>query len=160
MLRAPSSKNLAERDAPVSIAVAAVLQYGPEGVRVLICKRLAEAIRGGLWEFPGGKIEVGESAAVAAAREVLEETGLKVDSCAALPVCDLGHHESDAPAESRLRFFMVAFRAPPDAAPRPLASSECKWERLQGLDQYEWPKANAALISHLRAWAAAQEGPS
>lgn len=46
--------------------------------RVLLVRRANEPGRG-LWSLPGGRIEVGESEAVAVAREVLEETGLVVD---------------------------------------------------------------------------------
>jgi A/G-specific adenine glycosylase len=47
--------------------------------RVLITRRAEQGMLGGLWEFPGGKVRRGEKAADACRREILEETGLRVD---------------------------------------------------------------------------------
>ena len=47
----------------------------------LICKRPADKRHGGLWEFPGGKLEPGETLQAAAHRELAEELGVKVRSC-------------------------------------------------------------------------------
>jgi mutator protein MutT len=137
---------------PVQIAVGAVLRAEAGGPRVLICKRPEEAIRGGLWEFPGGKIEPGEAPEAAAVREVLEETGLVLDVRQAHLVTHLLHHEAHAPVDGTLEIVLVAFQAPAQARPEPLASTECRWEYLDALDAYAWPEANAKLISRLRAW--------
>lgn len=48
--------------------------------QVLMQKRRAENIHGGLWEFPGGKWEPGETAQLAAVREISEELGLEIDA--------------------------------------------------------------------------------
>jgi mutator protein MutT len=66
----------AERTIPEPIRVfAAVIESGG---RVLICKRPSHKRHGGLWEFPGGKIEPGETDIEAAQRELNEELGLVV----------------------------------------------------------------------------------
>jgi len=49
-----------------------------DGERLLVCRRPAHKRHGGLWEFPGGKCEPGESDAEAAARELREELGVEV----------------------------------------------------------------------------------
>ncbi len=59
-------------DAPIRV-VAAVVRRGE---RYLVCRRPAHKRHGGLWEFPGGKCEPGESDAEAVARELAEELGL------------------------------------------------------------------------------------
>ena len=59
---------------PVQVAAALIIKDG----RFLICRRPAHKARGGLWEFPGGKLEAGESAAEALARECREELGVTV----------------------------------------------------------------------------------
>ena len=58
-----------------TIDVAACIVRDSNG-RVLMAERRAEQLSGGFWEIPGGKIEPGESAVAAAARELMEETGL------------------------------------------------------------------------------------
>jgi mutator protein MutT len=61
---------------PESVRVlAAVIRRGD---RVLLCKRPSHKRHGGLWEFPGGKLEHGESLLDAARRELSEELGLQV----------------------------------------------------------------------------------
>lgn len=57
------------------IDVAVSVVHGPDG-RVLLGERTAGKLSAGYWEFPGGKVEPGETAAQAAARELLEETGV------------------------------------------------------------------------------------
>lgn len=57
--------------------VAAVFQSGSQ---VLACKRRPEKAAGGKWEFPGGKVEAGESAEEALRREIAEELGLEISS--------------------------------------------------------------------------------
>jgi 8-oxo-dGTP diphosphatase len=158
MVRKPTLPNPASSQQAIGIAVAALLKRDSAGVRVLICKRLAHAIRGGLWEFPGGKIPPMETPAQAGAREVREETGLHVESGSALPICELLHHEPDEPADPSLHFHLMAFWVSTDASAQPLAASECKWETLDALDAYEWPKANTTLIRRLREWMRVQAG--
>ena len=59
---------------PVRVAAALIMKDG----RFLICRRPVHKARGGLWEFPGGKLEPGESAAEALTRECREELGVTV----------------------------------------------------------------------------------
>ena len=58
----------------VEVAIALVFRQG----QVLISRRPAQAHLGGFWEFPGGKLEAGESPERCAEREVLEEVGVVV----------------------------------------------------------------------------------
>lgn len=61
------------------IEVAAAVIENREG-RILIARRKAEISLGGYWEFPGGKIENGESPAVCAARELREEMDVRIET--------------------------------------------------------------------------------
>ena len=63
--------------APTEVAILALWRTSPQGAVEFLCSRRHEnAIRGGLWEFPGGKVDSGELPLDAAVRELREETGL------------------------------------------------------------------------------------
>src|SRR5881275_3042575 len=87
---------------PTPIAIAVVEHDG----RFLVGQRPAGVPLAGLWEFPGGKIEPGESPEAAAVRECLEETGIRVESLFRYPtiVHDYAH--------DRVELFFIACRPP------------------------------------------------
>jgi ADP-ribose pyrophosphatase YjhB (NUDIX family) len=62
-----------------------------DGGRLLLIQRGAEPARG-TWSLPGGRVEAGETYAIAAAREVLEETGLMVEIGELIGLVDLGSY--------------------------------------------------------------------
>ena len=137
---------------PLRLAAAAVLRKGPDGMEVLIARRKAEAIRGGLWEYPGGKVMPGETAAEAAARELLEETGLAVDASSGTVVARSSHEDAGLALERAVAIELVAFHGPCGADPKPLAAAECRWESVERLDDHAWPAANVPLNAALRAF--------
>jgi 8-oxo-dGTP pyrophosphatase MutT (NUDIX family) len=134
----------------ILIAVAALVRRGEPGPggggpEVLIALRHPEAIRGGVWELPGGKASEGEGPCEAAARELLEETGVAVDPALGRELGTVDQDDPALPSERWLRLTLVAFDAPPGSVPRPLAAVECRWERIAALDGYAWPQANRKL---------------
>lgn len=137
-------------DPPTSIAAAALLRAGHGGPEVLIARRHPESVRGGLWEYPGGKVAPGETANEAAARELLEETGIAVDPSSGIVVARSSHEDPSLRRERSISIVLVRFACPPGAEPRPLASAECRWELVSRLDSYEWPAANRPLNDALR----------
>ncbi|MDE2405456.1 MAG: (deoxy)nucleoside triphosphate pyrophosphohydrolase [Sphingomonadales bacterium] len=72
-------------DKSTFVPVVAVALLGGDG-RILLQKRRAGSVHGGLWEFPGGKIEPGESAEAAVIREISEELGVELAVDALEPV--------------------------------------------------------------------------
>lgn len=70
------------------VHVAAAVIRGADG-SVLIARRADTQHQGGLWEFPGGKVEEGETVQAALARELQEELGIHVT--AARPLIKVGH---------------------------------------------------------------------
>ena len=71
----------------VHVAVAVIVRDG----RVLIARRPDHVHQGGLLEFPGGKVEPGESVQAALVREIAEETGLRVPEDSLEPVIGIRH---------------------------------------------------------------------
>ncbi len=141
--------------ARIEIAAAALVRHDAAGAHVLIARRHASAVRGDLWELPGGKCDAGEDACTAAARELMEEADVAVR---AEDGTVIGRVEQDDPHMQRERSIaltLVAFRAPPHASPRAVASAECRWERIDRLDGYEWPAANLRLNAMLLQWVTA-----
>ena len=136
----------------IEIAAAALVRHAADGTHVLIARRHASAVRGDLWELPGGKCDAGEDARTTAARELMEEADVAVR---AEDGTVIGRVEQDDPHMQRERSIaltLVAFRAPPHASPRAVASAECRWERIDCLDGYEWPAANLRLNAMLLQW--------
>ncbi len=121
---------------PTAIAIAVVESEG----RILIGQRPADAPLGGLWEFPGGKIEEGESAADAAIRECVEETGVLIDVGRLYLECV---HQYDHGCV-RLHFFACTPRTLMTTPLRPY-----RWVARGELGQYEFPDANKPVLETL-----------
>jgi mutator protein MutT len=122
------------------IDVAIALVWRAE--RLLVTRRLPEAHLGGLWEFPGGKIRMGETPDDAAMREVLEETGVVVRA-----------RGRRTPIEWRYPERTVRLH-PVDCdwlegEGEPRGVSELRWVGLSDLVLLEFPPANAALLAEL-----------
>ena len=112
------------------------------GGNVLICRRRAADPLGGLWEFPGGKVEPGESLEQCLARELAEELGIQVRIIEPMPPI-----EHDYPAvHVRLHPFLCAHVA---GDPRPLAAAEVLAVAPKDLPRYRMPPANDPMIRWL-----------
>ena len=138
----------------VEVALAALYRRTASGeVELLVARRHAQAIRGGLWEFPGGKIEPGEAAESAALREVEEEVGIGRDALMAAPasLTVVEHSDPDVIREKSIRLHAYIAEVKPDAAPRAIGASEVRWIKVCELGDFEWPKANAPINAALAA---------
>ena len=138
----------------VEVALAALYRRTPSGeVELLVARRHADAVRGGLWEFPGGKIEPGEAAEHAALREVEEEVGIGRDALVAVPAAltVVEHLDPEVIREKSIRLHAYIAEVKPDAAPRAIGASEVRWIKVCELGDFEWPKANAPINAAIAA---------
>jgi 8-oxo-dGTP diphosphatase len=118
--------------------VAAVIER--EG-RILIARRRAASHLAGLWEFPGGKRQPGESAEAALVREIREELDAAVAVGELLDTVDWTYPEKTV----RLRFFRCALQGEARAA----EGQEIAWVKPAELHDYEFPPADAGLVGRL-----------
>jgi 8-oxo-dGTP diphosphatase len=123
--------------------VAAVIRRG-DG-RLLITQRKAEDVLGGLWEFPGGKVEEGEPSEAALVRELQEE--LAVEAEVGARVLLTKHHYEDSNKHLALEFFETRIVA---GEPQCVEVADLRWVTPDELGAYEFPAADAALIELLR----------
>lgn len=121
------------------IGVGVVLNAAGE---VLIDQRLEEGLLGGMWEFPGGKQEQGETIETCIARELKEELGIAVTVGAELITVDHAY------SHKKLRF-VVHLCDWVSGEPQPLASQQVRWVRPEDLGNYAFPAANARIIEAL-----------
>jgi A/G-specific adenine glycosylase len=122
--------------------IAVGLVFSDDGGQLLIQRRPDEGLLGGLWEFPGGKQEDGESMEAACAREVKEELG--VDVAVEEPFYTLSH------AYSHFKITLHAFRCRIEAGtPESREGQPFRWIGLDELDDYAFPRANRRLIEEL-----------
>ena len=135
---------------PIEVAVAAILEALPEQdgmeTKILAAWRPKSAIRGGVWEFPGGKIDDGETPSQAAVRETREELGIDIEIVAPIAINeDIDHAQ---PREKHVRVHLLLARSldgDPTISDRPW-----KWIPLHELAEHPWPRANARLNEALK----------
>jgi mutator protein MutT len=129
------------RHGPAVIQVAAGLIIR-EG-RYLIARRRAGTHLGGLWEFPGGKREEGESLTDCLRRELREE--LDVDVAAPVPFRVIRHEYPEKTVE--LHFFHCVISG---GEARALDCEEFRWVMPEELTAYEFPPADRPLLAALK----------
>ena len=128
---------------PVVLVVAVAL-VDPDG-RVLIAQRPEGKSMAGLWEFPGGKVEAGETPEAALIRELAEELGSKVKEACLAPFTFASHTYD---AFHLLMPLYVCRRW--DGTPEAREHAALKWVRPNALADYPMPAADLPLIPMLR----------
>lgn len=122
----------------VTTVVAAVIEAGGQ---FLLTRRQAGTHLAGLWEFPGGKVDAGESHVDALARELREELG--VEASVGGLVFDVVHHY---PEKSVALYFYACTL---HGTPVPVLGQEMQWVPREALLALDFPEADAALITRL-----------
>jgi 8-oxo-dGTP diphosphatase len=114
----------------------------PSG-KILACRRGLERHLGGLWEFPGGKVDAGETAEAAVARELHEELGITVRVVKPLTATV---EWTDGAVSIRLRgFFCEIIEGEPHAHEH----EEVRWCALSELQDLDWAEADVPLVEEL-----------
>jgi mutator protein MutT len=121
--------------------VAAIIR---RGTHLLITRRPSDVHLAGLWEFPGGKVEPGESLSRALEREIREELDVTLDVGGEF--FHVAHTYPELTVE--LHFFDCRILA---GDPRPLQVAELRWVLPAELNDYHFPEADRELISRLQA---------
>ena len=111
---------------------------------ILIDRRRPEGLLGGLWEFPGGKIEPGETPEDCVKREIKEELGIEIAVQDRLITIEHAY--------THFKVTLNVFNCKHlSGHPQPLESDEVKWVTLDEIDQYPFPKANSQIIEAMRS---------
>jgi 8-oxo-dGTP diphosphatase len=113
--------------------------------KLLVCQRKREDSQGLKWEFPGGKVEAGESPAEALARELREELG--VAATIGGEVYRTRHQYKEIQDELLLIFFWASVSK--SASLQNLAFERIEWAGPDGLPNYEFLSADKELIDLL-----------
>ncbi|MCU4298607.1 (deoxy)nucleoside triphosphate pyrophosphohydrolase [Brevibacterium permense] len=117
--------------------VAAVFHAGNQ---VLACRRKPEKTAGGKWEFPGGKVEAGESAEEALQRELAEELSLENSSIGSLI-------SRDTTTTTRTSIDLACYWAETETRPqRSTDHDELRWCSVEELDHLDWAEPDLPVV--------------
>lgn len=126
------------------LIVAAAALIDGDG-RVLLARRPAMKEMAGLWEFPGGKLDAGETPEGALVRELKEELAIDVEASCLAPVA----FSTTASADFHLLMLLYALRKWKGVA-RPLEADALVWAKPADFSNYEMPPADRPLAAQLR----------
>ena len=126
------------------VLVAACALIDPDH-RVLLAKRPEGKAMAGLWEFPGGKVEAGETPEACLIRELKEELDLDIVSSCLAPLTFASHGYETFHLLMPLYVCRVW-----DGIPRPREGQTLKWVGTAGLATFKMPDADVPLVAFLR----------
>ena len=129
-----------------TVLVSAVALIDRDG-RVLLAQRPVGKSMPGLWEFPGGKVEAGETPEAALVRELREELGIETQNSCLAPLTFASHSYED------FHLLMPLFACRKwNGVVQPKEGQALKWVYPRYLLDYPMPAADIPLISILRDW--------
>ena len=129
-----------------TLLVSAVALVDADG-RVLLAQRPEGKSMAGMWEFPGGKVEQGETPEAALVRELQEELGIDTWQSCLAPLTFASHAYDD------FHLLMPLFICRKwQGIPQPREGQLLKWVRPMALRDYPMPPADIPLIPILQSW--------
>lgn len=129
-----------------TVLVSAVALIDVDG-RVLLAQRPEGKSMAGLWEFPGGKVEQGETPEAALIRELQEELGIDTWASCLAPLTFASH------GYDNFHLLMPLFACRKwEGTPRAREGQTLKWVHAKNLRDYPMPAADIPLIPILRDW--------
>ncbi|MCL1038280.1 8-oxo-dGTP diphosphatase MutT [Shewanella submarina] len=123
----------------VHVAVGVIID---DQQRVLLAKRPGHLHQGGKWEFPGGKVEPGETVTQALSRELKEEVALNVETTS--PFMELSFDYPDKQV-----FLDIHTVTSFTGEAKGLEGQQVEWVPKDNLKQYEFPEANKVILDKL-----------
>ena len=122
--------------------IGAAVIWNQQG-QILIDRRRPEGQMGGLWEFPGGKIEPGESVEECIKREIKEELGIEIE---------VGEHLITIEhTYSHLRITLTVHHCQHlSGEPQTLECDEIRWVWTNELEKFSFPQANTQIIAAIQ----------
>lgn len=111
--------------------------------QILIDKRTAQGLLGGLWEFPGGKLEAGETLEDCIKREIQEELAIEIEVEDHLITIEHAYTHFKV----TLNVYNCRYLS---GEPQPLECDEIRWVTLEEIDQFPFPTANQKIIAALK----------
>ncbi|MFL0796823.1 MAG: 8-oxo-dGTP diphosphatase MutT [Cellvibrionaceae bacterium] len=130
----------------VYVAAGVILSpAGTEPKKILLAKRPIDKHQGGLWEFPGGKVDVGETVQKALCREIKEELDIQV--LQSDPLIKIHHDYSDKSVT--LDVWLVSDFT---GAPQGAEGQDIRWVLVSELDKYEFPAANVEIVEKVKTY--------
>ncbi|EKO3799201.1 8-oxo-dGTP diphosphatase MutT [Vibrio harveyi] len=124
------------------IHIVAAIIFNQDKSQIFITKRPDDKHKGGFWEFPGGKVEQGESVEQAMIRELEEEIGITVTEQSLFE-----HLEYDYPEKSLKFDFMTVSQF--DNQPYGREGQEGRWVDVAALLDYPFPEANVPILERV-----------
>ena len=124
---------------PLEVVCAVIVNHDGE---LLCCQRNSASSLAGKWEFPGGKIELNESAEEALKREIIEELEVRISILKPLEI--VKHHYKNLDFEIALSPYLCEIES--SATPKAIEHAQLRWVHPANADELDWADADMKIL--------------